>query len=342
MQTDNNRLLVYLCGYGSFEKLLLMSAYFHLTADDESLVEVAVGDSTKFQAQYGQLIGLLHSRYPGRLHISQFAPVDAAPRATRFLQQPEWAEHATHVFIADVDVLTLDSNLFKDHLSLMAQRGVPFSNVLRPRESTDKGFPRLTGCHFSSKNAYYPVPDLSDIDIPESTIRGADENILYQIVKIKLNPVFQSRGLRPIHGIHVTPSRRPFGNQFRHLDNSENVEKIMASQASADHLGVETSFWQGVANPEYRRAFLSHWGSDVFREMYFMLESSVQQRLLVLKIICEKEYRSWQAEMMSRYLPYDLYSPAVLHARLKANVKRQTLQIPGAVTVNSVRKLFWR
>lgn len=85
-----------------------------------------------------------------------------------------------YVYIGDIDIIVLDSTIVDQHLKLMAKTGLPYSNRAR-------GGPRaqLSGLHFTRYDAYYPVPDVSDIDITQEV----DEALLYKIVQRRGLPI---------------------------------------------------------------------------------------------------------------------------------------------------------
>ena len=79
----------------------------------------------------------------------------------------------------------------------MKKLGINYSNIIRPNDPS-----RMSGLHFSKWDSYYPIPDLSKINLFDN-----DEKILKQIVEMKGEMICNTTKFRPVHGIHFSKNR---------------------------------------------------------------------------------------------------------------------------------------
>ena len=84
----------------------------------------------------------------------------------------------------------------------MIKRKSSYSNIVR-RNYNPK---RLTGLHFFEYKKHYPIPQLKDYDIN-------DEELLYNLLKVKGIQIDYNTTYRPVFGIHVSP-HSPDGKKF--------------------------------------------------------------------------------------------------------------------------------
>ena len=119
------------------------------------------------------------------------------PNTVRFLSSSRLK--AEYVYIGDIDIIILDPQLLYKHLNNMKRTGLPYSNSVRPKTT------QMSGLHFSKFNSYYPIPNVSDLDLS----RMNDEMVLYEIIKRKRLKLQDRVWYRPVHGIHISPNRSP-------------------------------------------------------------------------------------------------------------------------------------
>lgn len=178
---------------GPYQKFALPFIYSALHHNPDICVELLVEDADGLQERFGQALRLIQGRVGDRFllrNASSARPGDAP--YLRFLETPQLLSR--YVYISDVDILILDRNITEWHVANSKKLGLPYSNSMRP------GGERLTGLHFTLREAYYPVPD-----VPRANWRG-DEVLLKQLVEMRgygLPP----EGPRPLHGIHMSPNR---------------------------------------------------------------------------------------------------------------------------------------
>jgi len=178
-----------------------------LWSNPDATVEIGVENSDQFNRANLQAVSVLSSAY-GR---DAFLVRDAIwhhkngrkilPNSVRFLTEPMMPSE--YVYISDIDIVTLQSDIANKHVAFMARTGLPYSNWLRT------GHERLTGLHFCRRDWQYPLPPYEDL----IATRINDEQLLYMLVRRKLGfdpPIIEK--FRPLHGIHMSPSRTPNGS----------------------------------------------------------------------------------------------------------------------------------
>ncbi|WP_424140845.1 hypothetical protein [Roseomonas chloroacetimidivorans] len=186
--------------YESFAISYILSVLSHV---DNSVVEIFVDDVPAFTKRFKLALDAMSELFGGeRFRISR---VDHAllkgktlPNSIRFLVTP--TSSAEFVYIGDVDIIVLERDILARHLRFMQHTGLPYSNSVR---FTDRS--RMSGLHFSYFKAYYPVPDVSDLD----TQRLNDEMLLRILCERKNYPIQDKVWFRPVHGIHASPNRQP-------------------------------------------------------------------------------------------------------------------------------------
>jgi len=158
-----------------------------------------------FLSVHGAAWEMVAGEYGQRLRLRSVAPElpsgqPVSWNCVRFVTEPVTA--APYVYLTDVDIITLDSDIADRHIDNMHRFGSPYSNVVRP------GTTRLTGLHFCERRTHYPIPDLADLPLHKMN----DEMALYEIVRRKGIKIYDDpRGWRPVHGIHISPNRPPIG-----------------------------------------------------------------------------------------------------------------------------------
>ena len=206
--------LSYTCCNKAYEDFVPLFAASTLVHNEDFVVEVGLEDAAAFQdAQAPALALLAQAVGPERLVFGDVAWTTPAgdrllPNVVRFVTTPR-TSGTDYVYLTDVDIVVLDTNVSALHVEHMRRHDAPYSNMVRV------GTKRLTGLHFTEADAHYPLPDLSDLDL----VRRNDEEILYEIVERRGTAIYDGT-YRPVHGIHISPNRRPTGQE---LGNGQSV-----------------------------------------------------------------------------------------------------------------------
>jgi hypothetical protein len=228
--------LFFTCANGAYHDFAPLYACSVLWTCPSARIEIGVAGEFNFLAAHGAAFDILNEAFgPDRFRIT---PVDwttddhrrIVPNTVRFISQPR--SMAKYVYIGDIDFIVLDSSFPKCHLNFMAERGLPYSNSVRP------GTKQMSGLHFAEMEAYYPLPDLSDLDLT----RANDEEVLYEICRRKGLPIQDEVWFRPDHGIHISPNRDIHGKAEGAAEGLrwgvqhylENYRRFVASQPMRD------------------------------------------------------------------------------------------------------------
>jgi hypothetical protein len=204
--------------YNDFIPLFILSNIYH---NDNVFVEVG---TDKYNEIYNtNSIEILHKLYPNRFKLrpSNFnnflidiTEYPTSPNCIRFIETPEIKTE--YVYISDVDIICLTKNFSQQHIDYMKEFNQPYSNMVR------RGKKSLTGLHFTPYKNHYPLPDFNELLISDNTLLSYDEKFLYSLVNMK-HPINVDNNFRPVHGIHVSLNRDPYGdvgwgiNKNRHL-----------------------------------------------------------------------------------------------------------------------------
>lgn len=183
---------IFTCVDKFYEDFIPLFVLSNLTYVPDSIIEIGV--LNKERVMENEAVRYVMDLFPSRVFIRQvdFSRADKA----RFLINVE--NKAKYVYISDVDIITLRGNIVETHLEEMAKTGLPYSNGVRGDTK------RMTGVHFTSYDAYYPIQK------SEFNPILCDEELLYRIIrarKLDLPIVF----FRPLFGIHISPQRYALG-----------------------------------------------------------------------------------------------------------------------------------
>lgn len=193
--------------YKNFIPLFILSNLYH---NDNSFVEIGVDYDVDINLS--ESISILNNLYPNKFLIRNVnfesivinkVEYNIMPNTIRFITTPKIK--SKYVYISDVDIITLDQNICNQHIKHMEKENIPYSNIVRPYSEKQK-YKKLTGLHFTPYNNYYPIPKYTDLI--ESGLYN-DEDFLYQLVKKRYNNISEISQWRPVHGIHVSPNRKP-------------------------------------------------------------------------------------------------------------------------------------
>ena len=113
--------------------------------------------------------------------------------SARFIINPEI--HDEYVYISDIDILMFDKDFQEVHLKWMKNHNTKYCNIIRPKGIS------LSGLHFTYYDVYFTV------DFRRYDITKKDEELLMDIVSSKTQIYKEKDTIRPVHGIHMSPSR---------------------------------------------------------------------------------------------------------------------------------------
>jgi hypothetical protein len=254
----------------AYDLFALPYAYFALTANPGSMVEIILEDAEDFHKKYKDGISLLNEIFPERALFRQSASIQnglkCKPHVVRFLEEP--LTSAEYIYIGDIDILILE-NVYETHTHYIKENNIPFSNIIRTGTESTK-FPRLTGLHFCKMEKMYPLPDISDININERN----DENVLYEIMRRKGIMVPTSFRNRPMCGIHVSLNRDSIGRY---------------SVNRGDQFLVGETFNWGIT--KYKDIFLKILSESSFNKIFFQFSLEYRALLMVIESVAKDELR---------------------------------------------------
>jgi len=198
---------IFTCADRKYEDFAPLFIAFCLWSNSDATVEIGVEDADRFAAVHREAMSRLTSTHGKNAFLIRNVNWRTSqdrnifPNSVRFLAEPVLPSE--YIYISDIDIVTLEGGIAKQHIDDMARTGLPYSNWVRT------GKKRLTGLHFSRRDWQYPLPPLDDLDFAEIN----DELLLYTLVGRKLgyDPPLGER-FRPVHGIHMSPNRAPGGS----------------------------------------------------------------------------------------------------------------------------------
>lgn len=262
MSHNNFKLLFFTYADSKYDMFAVPYAYFALLNNPNSLVEICLENENLFYAKYKDAIELLELIFPKRTLFRQSTYIknnkNVIPNTLRFVEVPKLK--AKYLYIGDIDLLVFE-DVCETHLDLMKTYDLPFSNILRV-SSNDTKNPRLSGLHFIDYDLYYPLPDISDLNL---TIEN-DEYVLYECMKRKNLMVPLSFQIRPECGIHMSLSRDPLGRTSGPTQNPFKVD--------------ETHAWGGR---RYYQRFLKQLKDESFCKLHPYLDISFRLLLIALE-----------------------------------------------------------
>lgn len=179
--------------YMDFIPLFVVSNLYHV---ENCFVEVGI--KTNNYDFINNTKALLNKIYPNKFLIYKLnRDYDCITSSIRFISEP--IIKSKYVYISDIDIVTLDSDILKCHLDIMKEHNLPYSNIIRDNTQ------RLTGLHFTPYENYYPIQEYDDL----SHWLRVDEIFLYHLIKKRFPNLENTNKIRPVHGIHMSPNRDP-------------------------------------------------------------------------------------------------------------------------------------
>ncbi|MCS4177388.1 hypothetical protein GGP96_002113 [Salinibacter ruber] len=285
------KLLFYTAVNKKYEHFIPIYCYFALRSEKKSLVEVGVQNKKRVEKENEAVLRILRNRFGNRIKLTELDFEGILPGAVRFINEPVMSNTCKYVYIGDIDILILDDKIVERHLNNMSDYDVKFSNVIR-RESKMN---RLSGLHFAPTEVQYPLPNMRGINYNKETSKvGADENVLYKIMKRKGYMVKREMSFRPTHGIHMRYKSPPFGKRRDH----ESV-KMKFKEIKDDDVYCP---WDGLEKKVYRKRFLDEMYKDSFREMYFDMDIKARNMINVLENACLNRFGDYAKESYDHIL----------------------------------------
>lgn len=262
-------LLFYTVANGKYKSFIPIYIYFALEKNPDSHVEIGISDVSKYKINNKEIIEILREKFGHRFTLSDVDLDTFSARAARFTTEPVRASDFKYVYIGDIDVLILESKILDQHLNNMKRNDAPFSNIIRPGESTQGEYYRLSGLHFAPTSLQYPLPTDSEFEnIDSANIRGADEHILYRLMNKKGKMISTDMNFRPVHGIHVRVGAHPFS----------------------------TPGWTGVQNDAYQESFIKIMSQKSFGKMHDELDIFGKNMLNITENICRGRFKKHKKE----------------------------------------------
>lgn len=146
-------------------------------------------------------LDVLNTIYPNEFICNEIdttlLPKNIQANALRFVLEP--STKMDYVYISDIDIIVLESNILDTHLKIMKENKLPYSNIIRPNSQ------RLSGLHFTPWENYYPIKKYNHLN----GYLNHDEVFLFHLIKERFPNLSNTSQLRPVHGIHVSPNREP-------------------------------------------------------------------------------------------------------------------------------------
>ncbi|MFM5248157.1 hypothetical protein, partial [Aeromonas caviae] len=184
-------LLIYTYTDEKYSIFAVPYVFFALKHNPSACVEICFDNLLDFLDKNKNALAVLEKEFPGKYHFRQATISKSSgviPNTIRFIDPPELKSE--YLYIGDIDLLIFD-DIMKVHTELMNDSGLSYSNIIR-KNTVLTNTPRLSGLHFCRFDDYFPLPDLSDIDLTTAN----DEFVLYEIMRrkgVKLSTDFNLR-----------------------------------------------------------------------------------------------------------------------------------------------------
>lgn len=254
----------------SYDFFAVPYAYFCLRNNPAAKVEIVFDDYEAFMKKNVASVQKILEMYPDSVLFRQASVTrnkKIVPGSIRFVEEPQ--TRCTYLYIGDIDLLVMD-DVQKIHLQLMERHSLPFSNIVR-LDKDGKPTKRLSGLHFIRFNEFYPLPDISDLDLGKEN----DEMVLFEIMNRKGLMVPLEFRSRPECGVHVSLSRDPAGR---------STGRSMGVFSKRPTLG-----WGGR---QYFSKFLRQIRESRFGALAPHLQIEMKFLLVVLEGLCSDRLRS--------------------------------------------------
>ena len=195
-----------------YEFFAIPYVFSALKTNKDARAEICLEKTTDFVFRNRRATDVVADIFPGRVTFRDGNFAGRNPNIVRFLEQPQI--QTDYVYIGDIDVLILE-HITPIHQAMMAQLALPHSNIIR------KGQPRLTGLHFTESKAHYPVLT-EGFDIGGKAFSTDEQFLYFHVQRLGLLPPIEHQ-IRPLHGIHASLNRTPFGAPAWGLTNERRA-----------------------------------------------------------------------------------------------------------------------
>ncbi len=193
-----HKLTIYVTANRLYEPFILPFIASSLLHNPDSHIDIGVENAEETCSRYKAGLDYIQAHISGAFSLYDVDFNAASPNNIRFLAPPK--TRADFVYIGDIDILILES-IAPWHIQHMKEMEQPFSNIKRA------GKKALSGLHFSTWDALYPLPDLSSLANPRTY---PDEALLYEIItRLGHKTPRENKFHRPLHGFHMSLNRRP-------------------------------------------------------------------------------------------------------------------------------------
>lgn len=202
-----------------YENVLPMYAFYALSSNDNSIVEMVVVNSTDFTNRMkGPLswVSKFANKRSGAICVRDYDK-DHSNRTTvtntwRFLEVPH--VKANYTYMADIDIFLKESVLQSKRFQQMSFFNLPYSNIIRSNTT------RLTGVMLAETEKFY-TSSFIEVQQKLDFAKGEnDEIVLYKLANathgLPTDAAFANTSeekdlatYRPAHGIHLSFNRGP-------------------------------------------------------------------------------------------------------------------------------------
>lgn len=280
---------IFTCCNGIYTHFIPIFALSHLYYNHDSVVEIGVDKLADPLIEDG--INYIMSLYPNRLLVRNCEIFEKTPHITRFIETPQIISE--NVYISDVDIICLTSNINNIHINDMQSTGLPYSNIVRTKPDIHTGWFKLTGLHFTPWDNYYPIPDVTSL--LKSNYHNIDESFLYQLVKLKYPNFNYTNDFRPVHGIHVSTNRNPISKIGWGIDDFKEQWSIF--RKTKEFLGLEktiTPFIKNIINIiddqiKYDKVEIKNHKPTIFRDDDIDVETKLDRFIKIHEIFNKYE-----------------------------------------------------
>lgn len=160
---NKKTLLFVVSASGPYLDLIPIFIYFTLRSSDRYFIEIMVEDPGAIEIKLYNFLLFSRKTFGDRVRIRGGVNKEILSSAARFINTPQNYFGCHYVYISDIDIITLESDIIEQHVENMAANKISYSNMVR--KETCFCLPRLTGLHFTEYAEFYPLPDITDIDL---------------------------------------------------------------------------------------------------------------------------------------------------------------------------------
>lgn len=198
---------------------LALNAYSALANNPNSAVEIVVENRINFLKASGYCLSKILTLVDGYICVREYEWSKnttwkrTVPNTPRFMEVPHL--NSNYTYIGDIDIVYSESVLTAARLKQMERFNLPYSNVVRLNTQ------RLTGVMLVRTADFYTPAYLAKqqefLHGNPSIAAENDEHVLYLMCEQVHGLPHQNRSFdsthRPVHGLHLSPSRGVFSRR---------------------------------------------------------------------------------------------------------------------------------